>query len=190
MAVRDETNIRLRRWRNVKKTLVLPMKNTPRVSTQHVSVCTFETYPWGPAPRAHVETTRRRVEWTHHTHHTPHNTTRRQRQRKKRRRKRRRQHKRREKIHFKCGGAWPFFVDGVLFLVNPVCARDLCLLNSVKYDLFLISFSASWPVHSFFNSANYLFYAVAVFNFSFLKIYLCTDSFENFPKYLVLQLRN
>ena len=69
-----------------------------------------------------------------------HNTTRRQRQgkrekrRRKRRdkarqgktkedrtrRKRRRQDKRREKIHFQCGGAWPFTVDGVLCLVNPV----------------------------------------------------------------------
>ena len=57
---------------------------------------------------------------------------------------------RRETILFQCDGAWPFFfVNGVHFLVNPVCARDLCLLNSVKYDSSLISFSASWQVNSF-----------------------------------------
>ena len=64
---------------------------------------------------------------------------------------------RREKIHFQCGGAWPFFIDGVLFLVNSVCARD--------FDSSLISFSASWPVNSFSRSANYLFCAVTVFIF-------------------------
>ena len=116
---------------------------------------------------------------THHnppqpttTHHNPpqqhdHNTTqrqrqrqrvtekddreKRQRQREKRSRMRRRQDKRRGKIHFQCGCAWPFFVDGVLFLVNPVCARDLCLLNSVKYDSSLISHFSSWPVNIFLN---------------------------------------
>ena len=56
---------------------------------------------------------------------------------------------RREKIHFQCGGAWPFFIDGVLFLVNPACARDFSLLNRVKYDCSLISFSVSWQVNSF-----------------------------------------
>ena len=104
---------------------------------------------------------------THTTHHTtPHGDRDRGR---RGRRKRRRQHKRREKIHFKCGGAWPFFVDGVLFLVNPVCARDLCLLNSVKYDLFLISFSASWPVHSFFQFCELFILCSCSFQFFFFE---------------------
>ena len=60
-----------------------------------------------------------------------------------------RQDKRREQIHFQCGGAWPFFVHGVLCLVKPVNARFLSLLNSVKYDSSLISLSALWPVKSF-----------------------------------------
>ena len=79
----------------------------------------------------------------HHTKHTHTHTTnhahqhatthgdrdreRRQGQREKRRRKRRdkrrqkktRQDKRREKIHFQCGGAWPFFVDVVIFWLIP-----------------------------------------------------------------------
>ena len=42
-----------------------------------------------------------------------------------------------------CGGAWLFLVDGVLCLVHPVNARVLSLVNSVKYDCSLISFSAS-----------------------------------------------
>ena len=72
---------------------------------------------------------------------TPHGDRQRQ-QREKRGRKRTRQDKRqeqrekrrvkREKIHFQYAGAWPFFVDAVICLVNPVCARDLSLLNSVQ----------------------------------------------------------
>ena len=57
----------------------------------------------------------------------------------KRRRKRRRQDNRREKIHFQCGGAWPFLVGGVNRLVNFVDDRDLCLLYCVKYDSYLIT---------------------------------------------------
>ena len=76
-----------------------------------------------------------------------------------------RREERREKNHFQCGGAWPFLVDGVFCLVNSVCARVLSLLQRVKYDSSLISFSAPWPVNSFLISANYIFYAVAVFNF-------------------------
>ena len=53
------------------------------------------------------------------------------------------------------------------FLANSVCARDLSLLNSVKYDSSLISFSAPLQVNSFLISANYLFYAVTVFFFFF-----------------------
>ena len=37
----------------------------------------------------------------------------------KRRQKKTRQDKRREKIHFQCGGAWPFFVDVVIFWLIP-----------------------------------------------------------------------
>ena len=57
----------------------------------------------------------------------------------KRRRKRRRQDNRREKIHFQCGGAWPFLVGGENRLVNFVDDRDLCLLYCVKYDSHLIT---------------------------------------------------
>ena len=38
-----------------------------------------------------------------------------------------------------------FFVDVVICLVNPVCARDLSLPNSVQLN----SFSAPWPINSF-----------------------------------------
>ena len=75
-------------------------------------------------------------------HHTETDRDRERQQWEKRGRKRRRQDKRqeqreerrvkREKIHFQYGGAWPFFVDAVICLVNPVCARDLSLLNSVQ----------------------------------------------------------
>ena len=61
------------------------------------------------------------------------------------------QEKSEEKIQFQCGAAWPFFVDGVLFLVNPVCARDLSLPKQCQARfIFDLLFSASWQVHSFF----------------------------------------
>ena len=57
----------------------------------------------------------------------------------------------------------------MLFLVHPVCARDLSLLNSVKYDCSLISFSASWPVKSFLLKNEFFV--------SFLGFYGCLQSF-------------
>ena len=74
---------------------------------------------------------------THHTHHTETDRERetetekedrdkerrgdeREREERREKREERREREReREKIHFQCGGAWPFFIDGVLFLVNP-----------------------------------------------------------------------
>ena len=153
------------------------------------SVCTFKTSPCVPAPRTHVSTCVR-VVLVHTgtcgvdtrafqcvTHHTPHNnhtqqhhtqqhhtttqdtthhnntttnTSRKQRQtetERDRERRRRQKEKRREKIHFQCGGAWLFFVD----------------LNRVNCDSSFISFSASWPVNSFY----------------FLRInFLCSYSFH------------
>ena len=61
-------------------------------------------------------------------------------------------------------------------LVHPVNDRAFSLLNSVKYDCSLISFSASWQVDSFEISANYLIYAVTVFNFFELFTYAVTVS--------------
>ena len=58
---------------------------------------------------------------------------------------------RRQMINFQCGGAWPFLVDGVLCLVHPVNHRVFSLLHGVMYDSSLTSFSATWPVNSFFN---------------------------------------
>ena len=103
----------------------------------------------------------------HTTATTPHNNTRRQREtetdrdrgrrqkedrdreriedgrgetrQEKRRQKKRRQDNRREKIHFQCGGAWPFLVGGANRLVNFVDDGDLCLLYCVKYDSSLIT---------------------------------------------------
>ena len=41
------------------------------------------------------------------------------------------------------GGAWLFLVGGVICLVNSVNERDFSLLNSTKYDPYLIT---SWRV--------------------------------------------
>ena len=73
----------------------------------------------------------------HKTPQTPHEDRDRETERERRQRKTREDKRReegRETIHFQCGGAWPFSVDGVLCLVNSVNERDLSLLNSVKYD--------------------------------------------------------
>ena len=88
---------------------------------------------------------------THHTYHTPHHnppqqhdhhTTQRQTERetlgeeetKEKKTRELKREERREKIHFQCGGAWPFFVGVVIFRLIPF-ARET-LLNSVKYDSF------------------------------------------------------
>ena len=81
----------------------------------------------------------------------------------------------------------PFLIEGVLCLVHPVNARFLRLLNSVKHDCSLISFSASWPVNSFFTfcelinlcsySLHFFGYAVTVSNFSELFSYAATVFF-------------
>ena len=94
-------------------------------------------------------------------------------------------------IHFQCGGAWPFLVDGVLCLVHPVSDRVFKLLNRVKYDSSLISFSAPWHVNSFFLrktfiSSNHSFYAVTVFILFFCGCAVAVSKCQN---NLVMQLR-
>ena len=92
LAIRDEPNIRLRCSRNVKHSLVLPMKKHEADDEPPPSllppVCPFNTSPCMPAPRAHVFQHVRVVpvhkgtSWTDtrgrfgrtHTHHTPHTT--------------------------------------------------------------------------------------------------------------------
>ena len=83
---------------------------------------------------------------------------------------------RREKIRFQCGGAWPFFFDGVLFLVNPVCARDFSLLNSVKYDCSLIFFQCIFAGQHFLFSASCAIHTGTVFQFFELFTYAVTVS--------------
>ena len=77
------------------------------------------------------------------------------------------------------------------FLVNSVCARDLSLLNSVKYDSSLISFSAPWQVKSFLNlrfiDSMQLQFSVFFFFFEFFLVMQL--QFQNFPNYLVMQLQ-
>ena len=147
-------------------------------------------------PHRHThQTANRREDKTQHTttHHnntttTPHENRERETEKEDGDRKRReKREERREKIHFQCGGAWRFFVHGVLCLIKPVNDRVFSLLSRVKYDCSLISFSASWPVNSFFYiSAIYLFYAVTVFIFcDFLVVQL---QFHFFLNYLVMHL--
>ena len=117
---------------------------------------TFWTYTRGRVEWTHGGFS---VPHTTHTHINTHNTTQhntlrpqhhttterdreretetetdRDRDRERDRDRQRQREQRREKIHFQCGGAWPFFffVDVVICLVNPVCARDLSLPNSVQ----------------------------------------------------------
>ena len=83
--------------------------NTQHNTTEHTTPHTAQT-----------------TQTTHHTHHAHTETERQTEKERDRERRQRRQDSRREKretIHFQCVGAWPFFVDGVLFLVHLVCAR-------------------------------------------------------------------
>ena len=132
---------------------------------------------------------------THHTHHnTRHNTTQhtqpqhhtetetdtdRQREKEDRDRERRedgsgetRQEKREDSFSmWWCMSVFCWCSD---FLVNSVCPRDLSLLNSVKYESYLISYSALWQFNFFYS-----------LNFFWLRSY----SFKIFQNYLVMQLQ-
>ena len=57
---------------------------------------------------------------------------------------------RRETIHFQCGGAWPFFVDGVLFLINPVSHARLVLAKQCQVRLFFDFFQCILTGQQFF----------------------------------------
>ena len=61
--------------------------------------------------------------------------------------------------------------------VDPKSKLDFSLLNSVKYDSSLISFSAPWPVNSFLISANNLFNAFTVSKISEFFNYAATVFF-------------
>ena len=115
----------------------------------------------------------------HHTPHTPqhktqhhdtrHNTT--------RGRKRRRQDKsreKREKIHFQCGGAWPFFIGVVIFRLIPFAEQ--CQVK------FIFDFSALWPRINFSTQLQFsfffYFFCLCSYSFKFFRIiYLCSYSF-------------
>ena len=144
----------------------------------------------------HLNTTQHNTTQHNTTQQHDHNTTRRQRQRqtetdrdrerrqgqREKRRRKRRDKTREEKTKedktgqekredsFSVWWCMAVFCWCSDFLVNPICARDLCLLNSVKYDSSLISFSAPWQVISFLISTNYLFYAVKVFSLFVMQI--------------------
>ena len=98
---------------------------TPRHKTQHHTETDRDR-------QRQTETETEGEEWTKEK-------TNRQEQREERRVKR-------EKIHFQCGGAWPFFVGVVIFQLIPFAEQ--CQVK------FIFDFSALWPVNSFSISAN------------------------------------
>ena len=154
-----------------------------------------------------------RVTRTHHDHNDTHNTTqqhdhnttrrqrqrqtetdrdreRRQGQREKRRRKRRDKTREEEKREdsFCSVVVHGFFCWCSDFLVNSVCARDFSLLNSVKYDSSLISFSAPWQVNSFFNICE--LFILCSYSLQFFLIFLIMQlQFRFFQNYLIMQMQ-
>ena len=60
---------------------------------------------------------------------------------------------------------------------------NLCLLNRVKHDSSLISFSASWRVNSFLISANCLIHAVTVSKFS--ELFSCAVTVFFLPAFFL-----
>ena len=130
----------------------------------HTGTCGVDTLVFQRVTHHTAHTPQHKTQHTT-THHnntttTPHENTDRDRERqrkkteteKRREERREKRRERREKIHFQCGGAWPFLVVVVLCLVHPV-KRDLRLLKKVRLHCSFISFSASWPVNSLL-SAN------------------------------------
>ena len=86
----------------------------------------------------HTTTPQHTTQTTHQIHDTRHNTTRRQTETEKEDRDRGRRgdereddktraerRVKREKIHFQCGGAWPFFIGVVIFRLIPFAHETL-----------------------------------------------------------------
>ena len=95
---------------------------TQHITTQHITTTT----PHGERQRQRKKTGTEREEKTEE-----------ERQDKRREVEDTRRQKREvRRFFFQCGGAWLFFFGVLICLVNPVCARDLSLPNSVKYDSF------------------------------------------------------
>ena len=131
---------------------------------------------------------------THPTHHNPpqpphHTETDTERDRDKERRGDEREEdredktteERTEKIHFQCGGAWPFFVDVVIFWLIPLRTKLVLakqcqvrfILDFSRLTVFIICeliFLCSYSFHFFA-------YAVTVSNFSELFFYAATVFF-------------
>ena len=144
------------------------------VDTRCFSACTPNAHTHHDHNHSHNDT-HHRHHHRHHmcipthniTHNTTRNITRRQRDRERERQskktetereRQRRRQERREKMEEKI---------------------NLCLLNRVKHDSSLISFSASWPVNSFLISANCLIHAVSVSKFS--ELFSCAATFFFLP---------
>ena len=68
------------------------------------------------------------------------------------------------------------------FWLTPFCARDLSLLNSVKCDCSLISFSASWQVDSFFEFCELSRLCSYSFQFSFFELSTYAVTVSNFSE--------
>ena len=145
--------------------------------THHTAHTTHHTPHTTPQPTIttrpphHTETDRERDRQRERQTERERDRDRKRKRKKTEKEDRERRQRQREEIHFQCGGAWPFLVDGVLCLVHPVSDPGCSMLNRVKYDCSLISFSASWQVNSFFTSASYLIYSVTVFNFYFFELW-------------------
>ena len=87
--------------------------------------------------------------------------------------RREKREERREKIHFQCGGAWPLFVDVVIFWLIPFAPYSLAC------------FSVSSAIHFRFQC---IMAGQQFFTFSELFI-LCSYSFQFYLFFLVMQLQ-
>ena len=90
-----------------------------------------------------------------------------------------RQDKRREKIHFQCGGVWPFFVGVVIFWLIPFAHVSLAcytVSSTIHFQFFNFCefiFLCSYSFHFFLN-----FFCLCSYSFKFFRIiYLCSYSF-------------
>ena len=99
-----------------------------------------------------------------------------------------REDKRREKIHFQCGGAWPCFVDVVIFWLIPF-AHETCACYTVSSTIHF-RFQCILAGQQFFNICEIIILYVTVCSF-FSKSFLLVMQlqFQNFQSYLVIQLQ-
>ena len=163
-------------WRKTNRTILQLVPSAVPFKTHHTPHRTHTPHHNTKHNTKH-NTTQHNTTQHDTTHHTT-TTTRPQHHTETERDRQRRQTEREER-RFQCGGAWPFFVDGVLFLVNPVLRPRLEPAKQCQVRLFFDFFQcilAGWQFFWILRIIQTMQLQFSIFYFFELSTYAVTVS--------------